>query len=1111
MAITISTNNSNDKLYASTSSILKTHCNNNGTNSISIYCDDTSTCRVEFLPDADGKKYNNSFAILIKWSSGADQQVVFGCSDSSVNGANWVAGTTTLTANNYVNSPASVTVSRYNTSGSKGGTVTRTTLNNYWIANFGLSPAIADDSQIDRTVGSYNNPATWYWNTGSLSGGDTSANRAKIARHVSWTKPSTGTPLYYVAMLWKGYSLDLDYNADLGSVKVISGKATSFIDQSNWWDENHGGYFMKITVHAIYTGGPNPTFAAAQNSAKSSASTGMGKSAVEDWGIWWKWQVPSINIRNIRFYEQNKSTLLTDSTDTEYDYYAPVGSRVAYPEDIKINRVDQSKDYRLDGYYKKEGSGSWGTTVLTNLGTVGSSDLSFAQKLSLKEVVITFNANGGTIDGSSTATRTWQIGSTQTLPTPSYSKTGYTITFNGWYTAASGGTLIGAAGASYTVPENAVTMYAHWTESINSYTLTTAVASASSSMGTVSGGGSKAYNSSVTVTATANNGYQFVKWVFTGSKTGESTTASTTFNMPAGSVTATAHFEARTFTLSFNAKTENYPKSSDDGGQEVTNPSGVTVTYNQKYPTLPSYNNTDFDGWKWDYTFGGWWTDAPVDGVAQGTRVYGNTASELYTTVGNQTLYAFWPRAQKKYNITWIEADLYDNLVLEQDNNVLADTAPSFDQANPVHEGYEFLGWTPVGKDQTGYPKEESQLPVVMETLTYKAVYEPISNHIIFDCQGGTPATFDPVLFNVETVPVVINSTSGGPYEITKVGYKFLGWLPFVNGEPISDTPQLVYRLTDWIDSDITLVAKYIAALSSFNPKPGDPGFDESNPDEDNDNYGIPISALDRNQKYKLKLHVDGDRTSDPVFDISEGVITKVNGVWVWDYESDILTITELEELLNNTVFVMDIWRCIVFRTTGVIKVTLETYDTDGTYLGYDDMDSPFELYDWMTPYIDGENSVDDNSDVVPVESISSIENLDLWANGLEQRFTKRFIGNGKSTISVIMTAHSKDEEHGEVLYGAVPTVYCVLLKSDDSNGGETYELKYVNSVETQADYDALFDSSDIDDISYTTKELPVNYNPFPNIQHNASKDYINATLKVRVYDSRHMQPLFDD
>ena len=64
--------------------------------------------------------------------------------------------------------------------------------------------------------------------------------------------------------------------------------------------------------------------------------------------------------------------------------------------------------------------------------------------------VVTYNANGGTLSETSGS-------GVVTLPTPS--KDGYR--FTGWYTAASGGTSVGGAGASYTPTAN-ITLYAQW-------------------------------------------------------------------------------------------------------------------------------------------------------------------------------------------------------------------------------------------------------------------------------------------------------------------------------------------------------------------------------------------------------------------------------------------------------------------------------------------------------------------------------------------------------------------------------------------------------------------------------------------------------------------------
>ena len=77
-------------------------------------------------------------------------------------------------------------------------------------------------------------------------------------------------------------------------------------------------------------------------------------------------------------------------------------------------------------------------------------------------VTVTYNADGGSCD---TKSQTY-LGTALTLPTPT-PNTGYK--FTGWYTAASGGTKIGDAGASYTPTAN-ITLYAQWEQV--SYTIT---------------------------------------------------------------------------------------------------------------------------------------------------------------------------------------------------------------------------------------------------------------------------------------------------------------------------------------------------------------------------------------------------------------------------------------------------------------------------------------------------------------------------------------------------------------------------------------------------------------------------------------------------------------
>ena len=68
---------------------------------------------------------------------------------------------------------------------------------------------------------------------------------------------------------------------------------------------------------------------------------------------------------------------------------------------------------------------------------------------------VAFNSEGG----AAVASLSGPNGSSITLPSDTY----YGHTFNGWYSAASGGTKAGDAGAFYTVPVGGITLFAQWT------------------------------------------------------------------------------------------------------------------------------------------------------------------------------------------------------------------------------------------------------------------------------------------------------------------------------------------------------------------------------------------------------------------------------------------------------------------------------------------------------------------------------------------------------------------------------------------------------------------------------------------------------------------------
>ena len=111
-------------------------------------------------------------------------------------------------------------------------------------------------------------------------------------------------------------------------------------------------------------------------------------------------------------------------------------------------------------------------------------------------ILVTFNGNGGT---AGTNSATYDNVNPITLPTATWA--GHQ--FNGWYTAANGGTKVGDAGASYT-PTEPVTLYARWT----AYTVTYNANGGSVSPTSASAGA----NGTVTLPIPTQTGYTFNGW-----------------------------------------------------------------------------------------------------------------------------------------------------------------------------------------------------------------------------------------------------------------------------------------------------------------------------------------------------------------------------------------------------------------------------------------------------------------------------------------------------------------------------------------------------------------------------------------------------------------------
>ena len=219
---------------------------------------------------------------------------------------------------------------------------------------------------------------------------------------------------------------------------------------------------------------------------------------------------------------------------------------------------------------------------------------------------------------------------------------------------------------------------------------------------------------SVTATATANDGYSFVNWT-NAEGTEVSTENPYTFELVAP-VALTANFQAIKYPVVFKNGEEVVQEGNLDYASVITAP---------KNPT------------KEGYTFLGWF--AGETQFVEGATV----------PVGGITYEAKWQINQ--YTITF-DTDGGSEIDPITQDYASAITAPE----NPAKTGYTFKAW-------------DKEIPANMpaENITIKAIWQINQYTVTFDSNGGT-----------EVAPITQDYASEitAPENPTRVGYEFAGW-----------------------------------------------------------------------------------------------------------------------------------------------------------------------------------------------------------------------------------------------------------------------------------------------------------------------------------------------
>ena len=330
-------------------------------------------------------------------------------------------------------------------------------------------------------------------------------------------------------------------------------------------------------------------------------------------------------------------------------------------------------------------------------------------------VNVKFDANGGNC-----ATTNTYIGLGETYELPSVTREYYT--FNGWYTAKSGGTKVTSETSLSNSSEH--TLYAQWS-------IKTSKVTYDAGSGKVDGNSSVTYDLGTTYgeIKAKRSGYVFIGW-YTKENGGGEKILPTTIVTNESAHTLYAYWSNDAYTVSFDS----------NGGSSCDS---VPVVFDEAYGTLPTPEREY-------YKFDGWYT-----AKSGGTKV---DANSTVSTLGNHTLYAHWTR--KTVEVGYDLGDGSTKLVTYELGVKYSTNMPTTDKLGYKFEGWYFDASKTNAVGEAIVTNENSHMIYSKWTAnTYK---------VTFDANGGSTSTSDK--------NVVFDSTYGTLPEPTRIGYTFKGW-----------------------------------------------------------------------------------------------------------------------------------------------------------------------------------------------------------------------------------------------------------------------------------------------------------------------------------------------
>ncbi len=432
------------------------------------------------------------------------------------------------------------------------------------------------------------------------------------------------------------------------------------------------------------------------------------------------------------------------------DTPSPASKSVTYNATYGTLATTARAGYAFDGWFT---AASGGTEVTDATTVSATADHTLYAQWTVQSYTVTFDAQGGSTPSLASKSVTYDTAYGALATT---ALTGYN--FDGWFTAASGGTQVTDATTMTTAADH--TLYAQWTPITSTATFDAqggdapSTASKSVTYGTAYGA----------LATTARTGYDFDGW-FTAASGGTEVTDITTVSATADH-TLYAQWTPKTYTVSFEAE-----------GGERPDPVSTTVTYGAAYGALATTARTGYD-------FDGWFTAA-----SGGTQVSSTTT---VATATDHTLYAQWTPAT--YTIT------FDAQGGEEPTPT--STTATYDTAygtlaTTTRTGYDFNGWFTAASGGTQITAATTMATAANHRLY--AQWTPKTYTVTFDANGGSTA-------NPTSKQVTYDDTYGTLAETTLTGQILTGWYTAATGGTlITDTTTMTTA------ADHTLYAQWVA------------------------------------------------------------------------------------------------------------------------------------------------------------------------------------------------------------------------------------------------------------------------------------------------------------